>query len=108
MVVRAVSEVSGVCLPYDDAFGMRERLAQVAPHLVRPGVVEPSGWVGVGVDTVAAGADKKKVAGALEPVIKNFYMTDPISRASSTMAQCSLAFVKNDSADEAHLKQQQA
>jgi len=31
-----------------------------------------------------------------EKPIRNFYMTDPISRASVTMAQCTRAFVKGE------------
>ena len=40
-------------------------------------------------------------AGSLEPAplaspIRNFYMTDPISRASETMAQCTAALIERD------------
>ena len=40
-----------------------------------------------------------KSDGFMSPV-RNFYMTDPISRASVTMAKCTEAFVKDAAAEK--------
>jgi NADH dehydrogenase (ubiquinone) Fe-S protein 1 len=95
-VIRAVSEVIGVPLAYDNAVGLRDRMWDLAPSLVRYDVVEiPSAQsVQAGLNWLAAGGDKKTAAlvkggrtGPFKKPIENFYRTDPISRASVTMAQ---------------------
>lgn len=97
-VIRALSEVVGQPLPYDDVYTLRERMWDVSPTLVRYDVrEEPS------AEILKAGlkvlADAKAQAGskeALKKPIQDFYRTDPISRASVTMAACSKAFTKKD------------
>jgi len=42
MVLRALSEELGTPLPYDSLDEVRTRLAELAPHLVRYDVIEPS------------------------------------------------------------------
>jgi NADH dehydrogenase (ubiquinone) Fe-S protein 1 len=44
-IVRALSEVCGAALPYDDLAGVRARLAEVAPHFARVDDVEPALWL---------------------------------------------------------------
>ncbi|KAF9237136.1 Ndufs1, NADH-ubiquinone oxidoreductase 75kD subunit (775) [Melanogaster broomeanus] len=75
-IIRALSEVVGVPLPYDDVLHLRDRMWEISPTLVRHDVTEPT--------SVVSGAPFKKP-------ITNFYQTDPISRASVTMAQCTRA-----------------
>ncbi|CCO35292.1 NADH dehydrogenase (ubiquinone) Fe-S protein 1 [Rhizoctonia solani AG-1 IB] len=66
----------------------------ISPTLVRYDVTErtSTGVAQVGLNLLAQSKETGK-GGAFEKVIKNFYQTDPISRASVTMAQCTRAFV---------------
>src|SRR3546814_578554 len=85
-VVRALSDVVGHKLPYDTLDALRTDLREKYPSFLAIDMVEPAKWGRFGT------------AGKLEPEpfaspIANFYMTDPISRASETMAQCTAEFV---------------
>lgn len=44
-IVRALSEVAGVPLPYDTEEGARERLSHLAPHLKFLDKTEPPLWL---------------------------------------------------------------
>ncbi|KAG9081863.1 NADH dehydrogenase (ubiquinone) 78K chain precursor, 5-prime end, partial [Ceratobasidium sp. 370] len=93
-ILRALSEVVGSPLPYDDVLTLRDRLWDISPTLVRYDIAEKTslGVAQAGLNLLAQNKETGK-GGAFEKVIKNFYMTDPISRASVTMAQCTRAFV---------------
>ncbi len=84
-ILRAFAETLGHRLPYDDLPALRERLAAVAPvfgridDLPRRGVVD---LTPPAADPAALGAEP------LVPAVINYYQTDPISRASPTMAAC--------------------
>ncbi len=80
-IVRALSEVLGKTLPYDTLEQLRERLVEVSPVFGVLDTVQPAKWRKVGR------AGKLDSAPFRSP-IENYYMTDPISRASPTMAQC--------------------
>ncbi|KAI8870744.1 NADH-ubiquinone oxidoreductase 78 kDa subunit [Ramicandelaber brevisporus] len=102
-VIRALSELAGVTLPYDDALELRQRMYDVSPTLVHLDDVAPvsSSLAVLAAKNAAAAAAKsggKNVS--FEAVVKNFYMTDPISRASSTMAKCTASFVKGKALDQ--------
>ncbi|KAI5828086.1 NADH-quinone oxidoreductase [Schizophyllum commune Tattone D] len=98
-VIRAASEVLGTTLPYDDILALRDRMWEISPTLVRYDVTErtsvDTALVGV-KQLIAKTAGAKAVFAPLKKPIENFYQTDPISRASVTMAQCTKAFVKGD------------
>jgi len=94
-IIRALSEVAGATLPYDDVHQIRERLSDIAPHFASYNVIEPSSVAvaSLGLSTLKkAGAKSAKTQ--FTPVISDYYMTDSITRASSTMAKCSVAFNK--------------
>jgi NADH-quinone oxidoreductase subunit G len=88
-ILRALSDVLGHKLPYDSLGMLRQVLFQAYPHLMR-------------VDQIEAGnpADIERLAGRagslgaptkapfLSPV-EDFYLTNPIARASAVMAECS-------------------
>ena len=85
-VIRALSEVVGHKLPYDTLDALRTDLREKYPSFLAIDMVEAAKWGRFGT------------AGKLGPEpfaspIANFYMTDPISRASETMAQCTAEFV---------------
>ena len=84
-ILRALSDVLGKTLPYDNLGQVRARMAEVAPVLDRLDIVEASDWTGFGQ---AGSMDDA----AFATPITNFHMTDPISRASATMAACTESF----------------
>lgn len=95
-VVRALSEVLGVTLPYDETLDIRDRLFEISPTLVRYDHVEPTGQAAVAFAELTRRLANVKPTGAplLKP-ISNFWQTDAISRASPTMAKCTAQYVHN-------------
>eukprot|EP00803_Ostreobium_quekettii_P011543 evm.model.scf_418.1 EVM.evm.TU.scf_418.1 scf_418:2929-11411(-) len=88
-IIRALSEVLGKQLPYDTLSDLRNRLADIAPHLLKLNAVEAPLWLNgqsfLGQDT----ATKTPVAtSSLASSVSNFFTTDVISRTSQTMARC--------------------
>jgi NADH-quinone oxidoreductase subunit G len=85
-ILRALSGVLGHTLPYDSLPQLRQALFAAHPHFMR-------------LDQIAAGdaTDIQKLAklgGAtdkapLRSSVPEFYLTNPIARASATMAECS-------------------
>jgi NADH-quinone oxidoreductase subunit G len=85
-IIRALSEALGKKLPYDSLPALRQALFKAAPHLMR-------------VDQIEAGkaADIKTMAGKggsvektpFKSSVEDFYLTNPIARASAVMAECS-------------------
>ncbi|MBT6286733.1 MAG: NADH-quinone oxidoreductase subunit G [Rhodospirillaceae bacterium] len=86
-ILRALSDVLGKTLPYNNLGQVRARMVEIAPLLDQLEVVTPSAWADFGQ---AGSLD----GGPFASPITNFYMTDPISRASATMAACTEAFVE--------------
>jgi len=94
-ILRALSEKLDQPLPYDSLDELRRALFKAAPHLQKLNVVTPAAWENFG----AAG---NVTARAFHMTIANYYMTDPISRASETMAKCTEAFVAPASGTGTH------
>ncbi|KAG6895174.1 hypothetical protein C0992_002783 [Termitomyces sp. T32_za158] len=103
-VLRALGEVLGVELPYEDTLDVRDRMWEVAPSLVRydmtEGVSRDVALLGLAASAAAAAAGEgrksvgEKIGKAVfEKPISNLYQTDVVSRASKTMAECTRAFV---------------
>jgi NADH-quinone oxidoreductase subunit G len=84
-IIRAFSEFTSKVLPYNDLFGLRERIRREWPHFGAMDTVHPAVWESFG-GTGKPGRDELKAA------VNNFYMTNVITRASATMAQCVEAF----------------
>jgi NADH-quinone oxidoreductase subunit G len=80
-ILRALSSVLGAALPYDDVNALRDRMVAEWPHLGAIGAVVPAA-------PVLASAASPEVSGPLALVIDNYYLTNPIARASETMAAC--------------------
>jgi len=81
-ILRAASEALGRTVPLDNIFAVRARMAELAPHLARIDSITPAEW----------GRFGKR--GRLEKTpftspITDFYLTNPIARASRIMQQCS-------------------
>jgi NADH-quinone oxidoreductase subunit G len=81
-IVRALSEALGRTLGYDTQEQLRARLATLYPVFEAIDEIQPARWQDFGQ---AGRVD----AAPFKTPIKNFYMTDPISRCSETMAKCS-------------------
>lgn len=86
-VVRALSEVAGVHLPYESLSEIRGRMTELAPHLTRYGErEEASSFMAPPKDLPALSSQQPLHPRLL--TLRDFYMTDAISRASPTMARC--------------------
>ncbi|MBL27375.1 MAG: NADH-quinone oxidoreductase subunit G [Rhodospirillaceae bacterium] len=86
-ILRALSDVLGVTLPYDSLRDLRLALYEAAPTFAVQDRIEPAPWGKFG------GRGKLKTDPFVGPV-DNYYMTDPITRASETMAKCSAMLVQ--------------
>ncbi|XP_033109110.1 NADH-ubiquinone oxidoreductase 75 kDa subunit, mitochondrial-like [Anneissia japonica] len=89
-IIRALSEVAGEPLPYDDLEELRLRMTQVSPNLTRYGDVEEANFFAQ-AQALSMNVKKQLSSNPLtskQKVLQDFYMTDPISRASQTMAKC--------------------
>ncbi|KAJ3030369.1 UNVERIFIED_CONTAM: hypothetical protein HDU68_009294 [Siphonaria sp. JEL0065] len=91
-IIRALAEVSGVDLAYDETMEVRQRLGDVAPSLVSYDGLEGTQFYDLAVKQLqkSSGVQLSKIPFSLP--IKDFYMTDPISKSSVTMAKASKAF----------------
>ncbi|GCB73453.1 hypothetical protein scyTo_0006777 [Scyliorhinus torazame] len=99
-IIRALSEVAGVTLPYDTLDEVRDRLAEIAPNLICYNDVEEANFFKQANELTKL-VNQQVLAEPLAPpqlTIKDFYMTDPISRASQTMAKCVKAVTEGASA----------
>ncbi len=85
-ILRALSEVLERKVPLDTLGQVRARMAALAPALGAIDRVEPAAW-----GAVAAAGEVDRAA--FVAPITDFYRTDPISRASEVMAECSRLFV---------------
>jgi len=89
-IIRALSELCGKTLPYDTIEEVRNRLGEVSPNLVRLDEVEEANFFAQ-ANELAQGVKQQLSSEPLAPPqqeISQFYMTDPITRASLTMAKC--------------------
>jgi NADH-quinone oxidoreductase subunit G len=82
-ILRALAERLGAKPPYDNPTALRAALAAAHPHLVKLDVVTPAPALG---DIAASGEPGKE---AFASPIRDFYLTNPIARASRVMAECS-------------------
>ncbi|MEZ5932393.1 MAG: NADH-quinone oxidoreductase subunit NuoG [Alphaproteobacteria bacterium] len=83
-ILRALSEAIGHKLPLDTLSQVRARMAEIAPQLAEPDVIQAAPWTETGF-----GRAGKFLASGFASPVADFYRTDPISRASQTMAECS-------------------
>ena len=85
-ILRALSARLGTPLAYDTLDELRARMVERAPVLAGIGEIAPAAWGAFGT---AGAMDEAPFASP----IGDFYLTDPITRASRTMSECSAAFV---------------
>ena len=80
-ILRALSGELGTPLRYDTQDALRRVLQETNDAFLAIDTVEPAAWGDFGTEGALDAA-------AFGSPISNFYMTDPISRASETMAKC--------------------
>jgi NADH-quinone oxidoreductase subunit G len=85
-IVRALSGVMGQTLPYDNLAALRAAMYKSVPSLARIDAVEAAAPAGVEALAARGGSvGSEPFVGA----IRDFYMTNPIARASAVMAEMS-------------------
>jgi NADH-quinone oxidoreductase subunit G len=80
-ILRALSATLGRTLPYDALEQVRARLVAANPVFGVPGAVTESAWGAFGAPGAIGEAP-------LRSAVREFFMTNPICRASPTMAEC--------------------
>ncbi|HIG22963.1 NADH-quinone oxidoreductase subunit NuoG [Henriciella sp.] len=88
-IFRALSELTGKPLSYDSADQLREQIREHNPVFAGLGFAPGK----AGHEALSKAPEKAKtLAGArpFEAPFEDFYLTNPIARASKTMAECSL------------------
>jgi NADH-quinone oxidoreductase subunit G len=85
-IIRALSEVMGKRLPYDSLGGLRQAMFRAVPHLMRVDQIETGG--ADSIKTLASKGGSVDKSPFRSPV-SDFYLTNPIARASAVMAECS-------------------
>ncbi len=95
-ILRALSEALGRTVPLDSLSEVRDRMAEVAPQLGLVDVVAPAEWGTFG----EAGEIEDH---PLSSPIEDFYLTNPICRASPTMRRCSAEILHGRAPQEAEM-----
>jgi NADH-quinone oxidoreductase subunit G len=85
-ILRALSDALGARLPYDSVTQLRATLAAAYPHLARFDTVAPADPAALTAVAALGGAVDRAPFGS---AVKDFYLTNPIARASRVMAECS-------------------
>jgi NADH-quinone oxidoreductase subunit G len=85
-IIRALSGVVGKRLPYDSLQALRQALLKAVPHLMRVDRIE----IGNADDIkTLAGKGGSVEKAPFKSSVEDFYLTNPIARASAVMAECS-------------------
>ncbi len=86
-ILRALSAVLGRPIPYDDVNALRSRIVRAFPHFAQLDTLIPAEWS-------AFGGEGKVDKAPFVSTVKNFYLTNVITKASLTMAKCSETLLK--------------
>jgi NADH-quinone oxidoreductase subunit G len=78
-ILRALSSELGQTLPWDSMAALRANLVAKHPHLGRIDEVAANDWQALAV--------KAPAKATLRPAIREFYLTNPIARASAVMGE---------------------
>ncbi|OJU98527.1 MAG: NADH-quinone oxidoreductase subunit G [Shinella sp. 65-6] len=91
-ILRALSDVLGKKLPFDSLAQLREKLYAAHPHFAAIDEISPGDIADL--SALAKKGGTMANSGFASP-IKDFYLTNPIARASAVMAECS-ALARNN------------
>jgi NADH-quinone oxidoreductase subunit G len=86
-ILRALSDVLGHNLPYDSLAQLRQTLFAAHPHLQRLDQIVPGSRADISALATQGGAPDRTPFGS---VFDDYYLTNPIARASAVMAECSV------------------
>jgi len=86
-ILRALSDVLGHKLPYDSLAQLRQALFKAHPHLQKLDQIAAGSRADIAALASLGGTTDKAPFGS---VIDDFYLTNPIARASAIMAECSV------------------
>jgi NADH-quinone oxidoreductase subunit G len=84
-ILRALSDTLGARLPFDSLGQLRGALYAAHPHFARLDEVAPAQADFASLAAIGGALDKAPLVSG----IGDFYLTNPIARASKTMAECS-------------------
>jgi NADH-quinone oxidoreductase subunit G len=84
-IIRALSDALGQRLPYDSLNALRKAIFGVVPHLMRIDQIAAGDIAGLR-SLAERGASVEKTT--LKTPITNYYLSNPIARASAVMADC--------------------
>lgn len=87
-IIRAISETLGHTLPYNNLAELRERIRTEWPIFNSVDGVTPAKWTRFGDKSKKPQSENLSALG-----IKTYYQSNPICRASKTMAECDAFFV---------------
>ncbi len=85
-ILRALSDVLGKRLPFDSLAQLRARLYAEFPHFAEIDEIAPANAEGLSRLAKAGGEIGRA---PFASAVKDFYLTNPIARASAVMAECS-------------------
>jgi len=85
-IIRALSEALGKKLAYDSVATLRQALFKAVPHLMRIDQIEAGKATDIRTLAGKGGSIEK---GPFKSSVEDFYLTNPIARASAVMAECS-------------------
>ncbi|HEX5231594.1 MAG TPA: NADH-quinone oxidoreductase subunit NuoG [Bradyrhizobium sp.] len=85
-IIRALSELLGRKLPYDSLGALRQAIFKAVPHLMRVDQIEPGNAADL---RTLAGKRGKIDKTPFKTTVDDYYLTNPIARASAVMAECS-------------------
>jgi NADH-quinone oxidoreductase subunit G len=93
-IFRALSDVLGKTLPFDDLAELRAAMAAEFPHFGTPGLSDPG-------PLPAFTGKAPRLSGEIAYPIEDFYLTNPIARASPTLQRCSAEILHGRTFQEA-------
>jgi NADH-quinone oxidoreductase subunit G len=85
-ILRALSDVLGHKLPYDSLPQLRAALFKEHPHLAMTDTITPANPDDIRALAAMGGSLDKAL---FRSTVEDFYLTNPIARASAVMAECS-------------------
>ena len=85
-IIRALSEALGKKLAYDSVATLRQALFKAVPHLMRIDQIEAGKATDIRTLAGKGGSIEK---GPFKSSVEDFYLTNPVARASAVMAECS-------------------
>jgi NADH-quinone oxidoreductase subunit G len=85
-IIRALSDVLGKKLTYDSLAALRQAIFKATPHLMRIDQIEAGNAADLRTLAAKGGSVEKA---PFKTSVEDFYLSNPIARASAVMAECS-------------------